>query len=309
MRKLLIQLFFLLGTVALVLCLAYWWVFRHPYFDEYYARFASPSAGSLVLGTSRAAQAVIPTVLQAQLGQRYEGPWLNYSFTLPQSPYGPTYLASIRRKLAPATRRGLFIVTVDAWSLSLPNPTSARPTVVFAEEKSLLGRFHTVSQQPNFDYLLHNTPSPLYSLLLTDFDAAPMHLHADGWLEVLHRPPLPHTTQLKNPILHTYQHLAASQHLSPERLASLRQLLYFLKPHGQVVLVRLPNSAAFFAMEQRYQPQFDALMTQTSAALGVPYLNYSRCSYATTDGNHLWSGAARDFSRRLAQDIAALPSH
>ena len=86
--------------------------------DAFYGRFASPAAGSLVLGTSRAAQGIRPAVLAARLAGQFEGPLLNYAFTLTHSPYGPAYLASIRRKLRPGVRHGLFIVAVDPWSLS-----------------------------------------------------------------------------------------------------------------------------------------------------------------------------------------------
>jgi lysophospholipase L1-like esterase len=68
--------------------------------------------------------------------------------------------------------------------------------------------------------------------------------------------------------------------------------------------VRLPTGAALTALENTYQPDFNHLMRQTCAAQQVPYLNYTGPPYyPTNDGNHLWRGAARDFSQRLAADI------
>ena len=116
--KLLLRLLLLAGAGALSAVLLLPVVLRGGV-DAFYGRFASPPAGSLILGTSRAAQGIRPAVLAARLGGQFEGPLLNYAFTLTHSPYGPAYLASIRRKLRPEVRHGLFIVAVDPWSLSL----------------------------------------------------------------------------------------------------------------------------------------------------------------------------------------------
>ena len=124
--KLLARLLLLAGTVGLgALALAP--VVLRGGVDAFYGRFASPPAGSLVLGTSRAAQGIQPAVLAARLGGRFDGPLLNYAFTLTHSPYGPAYLASIRRKLRPEVRNGLLILAVDPWSLSLTGPEGVYP--------------------------------------------------------------------------------------------------------------------------------------------------------------------------------------
>ena len=308
MRKLLWQLFFLLGSVGLVASLALAPALRRPYLDAFYARFTSPAAGSLVLGTSRAAQAVQPAALRARLGGRYAGPWLNYAFTLYESPYGPAYLASIRRKLAPGTRHGLFVLAVDPWSLSMQRPARPDAALVFPEDKSLIGKLHQVSQNPNLEYLARHLRQPLYQVLLHD-TATIERLHPDGWLEIALPPPTADTARLRQRTadkLATYRPLAAGSYLAPARLQSLRQLITFLKPHGQVVVVRLPTGPALAALEAQYQPQFDHLMRRTTAGLGVPYLNYITQTYPTNDGNHLWRGAARTFSQRLAEDIDSL---
>ena len=306
MRKLLTQLLLLLGGVGLVAALGLGPALRRPYLDAFYARFTAPAAASLVLGTSRAAQGVLPAVLQAQLGGRYAGPWLNYAFTLYQSPYGPAYLASIRRKLAPDTRRGLFVLAVDPWSLSVARPTGAYRPVIFPEDQLMIGQLRQVSQNPNLGYLAHYLNFPLYRALLRDTATTTERLHSDGWLEIAL--PSPSTTpartrQREAERLITYRRLARTSQPSAARLASLRQLILFLKPHGRVVLVRVPTGAAMTGIETAYQPDFDQLMRQTSSSLAVPYLDYAGQPYLTTDGNHLWRGAARAFSARLAQDI------
>ena len=265
--------------------------------DAFYGRFTSPPAGSLVLGTSRAAQGIRPAVLTARLGGQFEGPLLNYAFTLTHSPYGPAYLRSIQRKLRPETKNGLFIVAVDPWSLSLTGPEGA-----FPEDNSFIGQLHQVSQNPNLAYLTHYQTKPLYRLPL-DYATATERLHPDGWLEVnigIDSAQVRARTARK---LQDYRRLAASQHLSAGRLQALRQTIQFLKPHGRVVLVRLPVGASLLALEKTYQPGFDQLMRQTAAAQAVPYLDYSTQPFATTDGNHLQRAASADFSQQLAMDL------
>ena len=265
--------------------------------DAFYGRFTTPPAGSLVLGTSRAAQGIRPAVLTARLGGQFEGPLLNYAFTLTHSPYGPAYLRSIQRKLRPETTNGLFIVAVDPWSLSLTGPEGA-----FPEDNSFIGQLHQVSQNPNLAYLTRYQTKPLYRLPL-DYATATERLHLDGWLEVnigIDSAQVRARTARK---LQDYRRLAASQHLSAGRLHALRQTIQFLKPHGRVVLVRLPVGASLLALEKTYQPGFDQLMRQTAAAQAVPYLDYSAQPFATTDGNHLQRAASAAFSQQLATDL------
>ena len=265
--------------------------------DAFYGRFTTPPAGSLVLGTSRAAQGIRPAVLTARLGGQFEGPLLNYAFTLTHSPYGPAYLRSIQRKLRPETKNGLFIVAVDPWSLSLTGPEGA-----FPEDNSFIGQLHQVSQNPNLAYLARFQTKPLYRLLL-DYATATERLHPDGWLEVRIGTDSAQVRARTARKLHDYRQLAASQHLSTGRLLALRQTIEFLKQHGRVVLVRLPVGPSLLQLEQIYQPGFDQLMRRMAADYAVLYLDYSAQPYATTDGNHLQREASAIFSQRLAADL------
>lgn len=312
MTKLLLRVLLLLGAVGLLGGLGIWLGLRHGYVDAFYARFAAPPAGSLVLGTSRAAQAIKPSILAAQLGEQYQGPWLNYAFTLAESPYGPGYLGSIGRKLAPGTRHGLFVLAVDPWSLSLPQKVLAAKPLVLPEAQSMVSQLRNVSQSPNFDYLAHYLHKPFYQLLL---DTNPKHvierLHPDGWLEIALPPPTADTALLRRRTaqkLATYRPIAASSRLAAVRLLSLWQTITLLKKHGQVVLVRLPTGPAMAALEADYQPDFDQLMSQAAQQQHIAYLSYLTEPYATNDGNHLTRDAAAQFSQRLAADIAKLPA-
>jgi hypothetical protein len=265
--------------------------------DAFYGRFTSPAAGSLILGTSRAAQGIRPAVLAARLGGQFQGPMLNYAFTLTHSPYGPAYLASIKRKLRPDVKKGLFIIAVDPWSLSLTGPEGA-----FPESQSFIGQLRQVSQNPNLPYLTRYQTKPLYRLLL-DYATATEQLHPDGWLEVNIGTASVQVRARTARKLQDYRLLAASQHLSAGRMQALRQTIEFLKLHGRVVLVRLPVGSSLLKLENTYHPGFERLMRQTAAALAVPYLDYSAQPYATTDGNHLQRAASQQFSEKLATDL------
>lgn len=317
MQKLLLRLTLLLGAAALLGGLGIWLGLRRGYVDAFYARFTSPSAGSLVLGTSRAAQGIKPGVLAAQLGGRYEGPWLNYAFTLAESPYGPGYLSSIERKLAPGTTHGLFMLAVDPWSLSLPNEVklgdrrfSKGRNVLFPEAQSMVSQLASVSQNPNLDYLAHYLHRPFYQLLLnTDTAHVVERLHPDGWLEIALPPPSADTALLRRRTtekLATYRKLAATSSFGEERYLSLLSTIELLKQHGRVVLVRLPTGQAMAALEQEYQPGFDQSMAQLANQQHISYLNYLNQPYPTNDGNHITRQAAGQFSQRLAADIAKL---
>ena len=296
--RLLLRLLLLAGAV-LAGALALGPVVLKGQVDAFYGRFTTPPAGSLVLGTSRAAQGIRPAVLTARLGEQFAGPLLNYAFTLTHSPYGPAYLRSIQRKLRPETKNGLFIVAVDPWSLSLTGPEGA-----FPEDNSFIGQLHQVSQNPNLAYLARYQAKPFYRLLL-DYATTTERLHPDGWLEVHIGNDSAQVRARTARKLHDYRLLAASQHLSAGRLLALRQTIVFLRQHGHVVLVRLPVGPSLLQLEQVYQPGFDQLMRQTAADYALPYLDYSTQPYATTDGNHLQREASAAFSQRLAADIQA----
>lgn len=323
MLKLILRLGLLLGAVGLLGGLGLAVGLRRGYVDAFYARFTSPPAGSLVLGTSRAAQAIKPGVLAARLGGRYKGPWLNYAFTLAESPYGPGYLSSIERKLAPGTRHGLFVLAVDPWSLSLPKgaprgaaaPTArvtAGPDTLFPEANSMVSQLASVSQNPNLDYLAHYLHKPFYQLLLNaDTARVVERLHPDGWLEIALPPPTANPALLQRRTaekLATYRALAASSTLATARLASLQRTIALLSKHGRVVLVRLPTGPAMAALEKAYQPHFDEDMATLAYTAGIPYLNYLTLPYPTNDGNHLTRTAAVQLSQRLAEDLARLPT-
>jgi hypothetical protein len=299
---------FLLKVVVLAcICLASFLilvpVFKDGYVDAFYTRFTYP-AKSLIIGTSRAAQGIQPAVLLDVLGSRYDAPLLNYAFTLSHSPFGPSYLKSIRRKLVPETKNGLFIVAVDPWSLSVSKNPAEKGIVNFPEDDSFVNKLHVVNKAPNVEYLSQHLEKPFYRLLLDNIKPVEK-LHKDGWLEI--------ETNMDEKVVRAkmagkladYSIKARSEKLSEARLKSLKAILRFLQQHGKVYMVRIPVAPKMFEIEQHYQPGFDVLMKNIAAEFNVPYINYTPFNqqYITTDGNHLYKKSGRRLSKQLAEDI------
>lgn len=179
MRRFLLQTSFisliLLGVILFVFSLA------NGYTDPFYVRFTTPKQSSLILGTSRAAQGIQPRILKKELGKDVS----NYAFTLGHSPYGPTYLESIKRKLNDNEKGGIFIITVDPWSVSTKD-SNPNDSLNFVEKTLCVGNTKNVHSKPNFEYLYKNLKGKysdiLYYLLYPQ--SSGMFLHDDGWLEV-----------------------------------------------------------------------------------------------------------------------------
>jgi zona occludens toxin (predicted ATPase) len=82
--------------------------------DAYYERLTTPAQTSLIIGTSRSAQGILPSILNSELGR---SDIYNFSFTISHSPYGPVYLDRIDQKLLKNSKNGIFILSVDRFYL------------------------------------------------------------------------------------------------------------------------------------------------------------------------------------------------
>ena len=266
--------------------------------DAYYRKFASPPQHNLILGTSRASQGVKPAVLDSLLGHDF----FNYAFTAEQSPYGPVYFNSVRRKLDPATEGGIFILTVDPWSIS---STAADPndSLRFREVGLHLDNVEDVTSYPNWQYLWRYLSGGYYRILLNPLISS-VYLHRDGWLEVsvsMKASDVRERTQSK---LASYRQIQSTYRFSARRLASLTQLIRWLNQHGRVYLVRLPVPSAMAALESEMMPDFDEKIQEVTT-LTAGYLDLTTVgeTFTYTDGNHLYKGSARQASEQIAEWI------
>lgn len=282
--------------------------------DPFYLRFTTPKQHSLILGTSRAAQGILPGVIDSVTGH---AGMFNYAMTVANSPYGEVYFESIKEKLISAPisaslderfdgrRDGMFILEVSPWSISStsddPNDASS-----FREADLFLSKIHFFNVNPNIEYLTRFS-SKAYIELWNKKSSA-MILNSDGWLEV--SVPMDSVSVFTRTVdkLNNYRSVQLPKyHLSELRLDYLKKTIAFLKDYGQVILLRLPVHSEMYAIENDLMPDFDAKMESLTGSKAV-YLNYSKdgAKYQFTDGNHLWKESARDFSVVLGNDIADL---
>ncbi len=266
--------------------------------DPFYIRFTTPPQENLIIGTSRAAQGVVPSVLKDKLGVDM----FNYSFTILQSPFGPTYLNSIKKKLKENTTNGTFIITVDPWSIS-SSYKDPNNVAFFKESELCLGNTHYVNMNPNFDYLINNMKGEYLSILTKRNHEA--LLHEDGWLEVSPNMDAAVVAQKTNNLIAKYQeHGLNNNKFSALRFEYLIKTIDFLKAHGQVYLVRLPVHPRMMEIEEQLMPDFNAKLNEISTLTEGYYdLTYLNDSVLFTDGNHLYKESGKYVSAVLADWI------
>ncbi|MCA9003409.1 MAG: hypothetical protein KDB61_15905, partial [Planctomycetes bacterium] len=95
----------------------------------------------------------------------------------------------------------------------------------------------------------------------------------------------------------------------PARLVALQEVKEFiqaLKDKGwQITCIRFPTYGPMRDLEdETFDP---TLFDRMCADIGVPYIDYGKGPYVTSDGSHLGVAGAREFSRQLARDLMEIP--
>lgn len=297
---------FILYTVVFVLLVGLSFVLilyqANGHTDAFYLRFTTPKQSNLILGTSRAAQALKPAIFDAILDQ--DAPFFNYAFTLTQSPFGPVYLNSIKKKLDTTKKDGIFIVTVDPWSISseTENPNDSTN---FREANLALANTAVVNQKPNWGYLYHNLGGKYHKILLPG--NTKMYLHKDGWLEVTLRTDTATIQKRTLRKLKNYRFNVLPRYkLSTLRLQYLIKTIQYLKQYGRVFLVRIPVSEKMLEIENELMPAFDSKI-KDAILLSEDYLDLTKekTSFTYNDGNHLYKKSGAVVSTKIAKWIKA----
>ena len=280
------------------------------YTDAYYLRFTAPSQHSLILGTSRSALGLNPTAMDSVLKGTH---FFNYSFTLGHSPYGPVYFESIKRKLDKDTQDGLFILSVDPWSVS---SLTADPNDVsdYREAGRFLDDLKMVSMKPNIFYLINDYEGSYFRILIDKVQEIagtrpkPIYVHRNGWLEI--NIPMDSLSVSKRTLnkfeVYRKQNLPRYK-ISSLRIKYLQKTIAYLKEHGKVYLVRLPVPDDMIRIESMLYPDFEQDIKKLSMKLNVPYKSYRNngSTYRYIDGNHLYKTSSRAVSVDIAHWIQA----
>lgn len=272
--------------------------------DFYYHRFTTPQQTSLILGTSKAAQGVQPYEINNALNRN---DIYNYSFTLAHTSFGPQYFNSIKKKLDPNTKNGIFIITVDPFSISaklenLNDPEKFR-------EKGRFISIEKVTGTPNLEYLLHHYPHQYIYILTRKLEFVNNdYLHDDGWIEInlqMDSSIVEKRTQAK---IIEYQEARKDFAFSNTRFEYLEKTIELLQKHGKVYLVRLPVVTPLWELEDVAVPGFENKMTYLSEKFQIDYLkmNKSIDSLVYTDGYHLYKTSGKHVSREIGEWISGL---
>lgn len=263
--------------------------------DAYYLRFTTPQQHSLVLGTSRAAQGLRPQVINEVLGSDF----YNYSFTLGQSPYGPTYLGSIKAKLDTSRTDGRFLLAVDPYSISADR-LAPNDSLAFPERERCLGNTLNVTSKPNFTYLKNNLGGRYYQILMPKLKV--VTLQDDGWLEVgVDMSSEAVAKRRKGKVAEYRNGIVRQTTFSAVRYASLRATIRYLSEYGKVYLVRLPVHPEMAVVDEEMDLAFRQRMADL-AREADGYLDMFPLNdrYVYTDGNHIALASAAEVSAYVA---------
>ncbi|MEN8122565.1 MAG: hypothetical protein ABFS35_19640 [Bacteroidota bacterium] len=272
------------------------------YADPYYLKFTTPKQNSLIIGNSKAAQGLNPNVINEILNIEI----YNYAFAINTSPYGPVYLESIKRKLTQDNSNGIFIVTIDCWSItskcSNPNDISN-----FREKESSVGTIKVVDKSPNIPYLLKYMSGNYYKIIHKPSVAL---LHENGWLEVsLNLDSIFVNRRTKSTLLN-YENDLSTYKYSQVRFDYLIKTIEFLNNYGNVYLVKLPISPKLMEIENQLIPNFNDKINQVSKITsGYLDLTSKNNFFNYTDGVHLSKDSGKLVTEEISKWIKILKIH
>lgn len=256
---------------------------------DVYRRVSSPRQSSLVIGTSRAAQAVNPEIINGRLKGCDRAPLYNFAFHLDASSYNAVYEKAIYSKLASRhAKRGIFILAVDPWALRALEETP--------QELNL----KSYSKKPNVEYLIRNFSRSWFSPFPTH-----SFVNSCGRTEVDYAPRTKGEWEKRVDMrLKAYREMAANYRYSPGSQAVLERIIEVLKSRGDVFMVRIPTSVPMQKLEDKVCPGFSLRMEAMASGHGIGYLDFSRHGYLTTDGNHLTKKEGDRFSAALSDSMS-----
>lgn len=303
MKKFLLKLavFTALVTITILLLLE----FAGGYVDYYYPKFSSSAQTSLIVGDSRSVEGIRPSVINKRLAQDFDLPIFNYSFTIAQATYGECYLQSIQRKLAPGTKKGLFILSVNPY-MFLKRDHDDFENGKFFEANVPPHNLRFPSVKFNPEHFFKNSEYAHYSTLFTQGGKT----HDDGWFQDKSVPRDPVVRrELEKGQVKLYAGMGKKWKVAAYRVQQFEETVRFLRQHGEVYIVRLPVSPNIVALERVLRPGFDQDMESIARRQQVPYLNFTQTGwhYTSFDGVHLDEEGSAAFTTKLCDSIVSLP--
>ena len=286
------------------------------YIDDYYGKLSNGHKNSLVIGTSRALQGIIPTTVDSTL-QLKERKLYNFAFTLSSSPFGKVYFDAITKKISQESTDNYCIIAIDPWSLS--EKMSFKSTATF-DSLSALYELNDVCSNPNFEYLYSKYPNGWGNLVLKRLETYLLlknarklnksvsgsfsYVNNDGHLKVYTSLDDKFVAKKEINKLKVYREIADSSLISAYRLDYLLKTINLLKKQGKVYLVRLPVPNKMLQLEEKYAPNFNTLITEATARSdGYFDITNFNNNYKFTDGNHLEKSSSKLVSIEIGKWI------
>lgn len=287
--------------VAILIVLAILGSYADGNTDDNYMHFAVKKPQNIILGDSRGSQGIVSGVLKEKLSVDFD----NFSLNIVESPYGQVYFKALKRKLAPETKNGIFILTVNPWSLSINK--NIKKEKDFPEEHSPLNDMYFYDCSPNYEYLLKHYTRSWFKIYTERAEAGRSNtfLHDDGWLEVtidMNADSVATRTKEKTIF---YTGMAKGVALSPERLRAFNEIINYLRTKGSVYIVRIPTSKNLTAIENAKYPHFSKLLQDIAHQQNVKVFDFSKnyADYEYTDGNHMYKESSKKLTSQIADSI------
>lgn len=309
MRKSIVML--ILFSVIPFLVIGYSVFIMNKNTDNFYKRFTSPQQNSLILGSSRAAS-MDPEIIDQMIHSKFPNAKLyNYAFTWAHSPFGPKYLESIKKKIIPETKDGVFIVTVEPTALMVDKSQPDDPEFYVENDKSV-AKTCMVSTNPNVEYLIES-----YDFSITNELNKKIRPHKNVIAEVrvldngkvegkIIKQNSPEKQEQINKIkMNEFQVKINKLKVSENRFSYLKKTIDFLQQHGKVILVRMPVNKVPYSIENSSFPDFDEKISEIAAAEKVKYINYNNIpnNFIWTDEVHLNPESMKEFSKVIGNDV------
>ncbi|KIA89932.1 hypothetical protein [Kaistella jeonii] len=279
--------------------------------DDFYKRFTSSPQHSLILGSSRGS-GINPAILDKIIQPKYpKVKFYNYAFTWGHSPYGPKYLESIRKKLDPKTKDGIFVVIVEPTALMVTCSKPDSPEYYFENDKAV-AKTTFVNVNPNLEYLIESYDYSLtralnLKILPPKNPMADVEVLDNGKMEVkMIKDYSPEKRAEENTRkMGEFQKRIDDLKWSEKRLKYLEETIRFLQKHGKVLLLRMPVNSVPYQIEDNAVPFFDAKIQELSIKYKVNYTNYNLTpnDYKCIDEVHLSNQSMTEFSKKLGQKI------
>ncbi len=251
----------------------------------YFYKCSSEKQENLIIGTSRASQAIMPSVIKDSLGIGM----FNFAFNGTTSPYGQVYTRAIDEKLKANTTGGTFIVCVDPWSLRIMKD-SITGEEELPEEKNILNKLHWFNGYPNVEFILKDYNQGWGNIAYTQWRKnSSVFGHEDGWIEVTRDINADDIAKRTTGKANGFRNSLRDSEIAQYRINEMKLLIEKLSNKGDVFLVRLPVSETIFEIEEEFYPAFDSLITSLSTKYNAPYFSMQPLhdEVVFNDGHHI----------------------